>query len=857
MKRLLLFIFPLFYTLTSFTQEKTLDYYLPDLEYDATIPTPESFFGFQIGKWHISHDMQVMYMRELARRSPRITLQEYARSYEDRPLILLTITSEKNQQNIEEIRTNHLALSQPDKNQTVNLSRQPLILYQGFSIHGNEPSGGNAATLIAYYLAAAQDSEVINLLENVVILLDPCYNPDGFQRFSSWVNTHKNKNGTGDGLDREYNVNWPRGRTNHYWFDLNRDWLLVQHPESRGRVANFQKWRPNVLTDHHEMGTNSTFFFMPGEPQRTNPFTPMNNQVMTEKIGEYHARALNKIGSLYYSKEGYDDFYYGKGSTYPDAQGSIGILFEQASSRGHQQKSDNGMLTFPFTIRNQVVTALSTQTAALEMKKELLQYQEQFFENALKTADLDPTKAFIFGESNDHARLMAFTQLIRQHDISVYQLTENMEINGCSFKKNKAFIVPLKQPQYHLIKGIFEKLTSFKDSLFYDVSAWTLPLAYNLQYESLTSKQFSNKSLGPPVTDLSLRQGRLLGIAQYAYLMEWDEYYAPQALNALLQRGVLAKVAHASFQIETVMGPKEFKQGTILVPLGNNQTKRPDEVRELIETLPGRYGVNVYGVNTGLTATGIDLGSRNFSTLQQPKILLLVGSGVSSYDAGEIWHLLDQRYDIPIVKMESSRLGSANLSEYNTIIMADGSYKISNGATTKVKAWLANGGTLIAFKRAMHWIKSAELANIEFRPTSPSPSAGSRAYASLSRDRGAQVIGGAIFETKLDLSHPLGYGYSRSRLPIFRRGTLFLEPAKNRYATPLSYTSNPLLSGYISKDNLQTIKKSASIVVSGRGRGRTICFADNPNFRAFWWGTNKLFANAIFFGHTIDSRAIE
>ena len=329
-------------------QPKLLNYYLPDINYNSDIPTPESFLGYQIGEWHISHDQQLMYMRHLASLSPRMELRQHSRTYEGRPLVHIVITSERNHARLDDIQREHVALSDGSNAGNVNLDNMPAVIYQGFSIHGNEPSGANAAPLVAYYLAAAQGPEIEQLLDNLVIIFDPSYNPDGLNRFASWANTHKNKNLTADPNDREYSEAWPRGRTNHYWFDLNRDWLPVQHPESQGRIQTFHDWKPNVLTDHHEMGTNSTFFFMPGEPTRVHPLTPKMNQELTAKIGEYHVKALNEIGSLYYSGEGYDDFYYGKGSTYPDANGCIGILFEQASSRGHLQETENGLLSFHF-----------------------------------------------------------------------------------------------------------------------------------------------------------------------------------------------------------------------------------------------------------------------------------------------------------------------------------------------------------------------------------------------------------------------------------------------------------------------------------------------------------------------------
>jgi len=309
-----------------------LDYYLPDgIKLDPAIPTPKSVIGFEVGEWHVSHDKLVNYMYALDKASDRITLEVTGHTYEGRPLLLLTITSPKNHQNIEQIRQQHLQLSDPSKSSSLDVKSMPAVFYLGCSIHGNEPSGANAGLIGAYYFAAAQGPEIEKYLDNTVILFDPSFNPDGLQRFSSWVNSRKSMNISADPSDTEHNEPWPNGRTNHYWFDLNRDWMVAQLPESQARIRKFQQWKPNLLTDHHEQGTNATFFFMPGVPSRVHPLTPAKNQELTRRLGEFHAKALDQIGSLYFTQEGYDDFYYGKGSTYPDTQGAVGILFGTAS----------------------------------------------------------------------------------------------------------------------------------------------------------------------------------------------------------------------------------------------------------------------------------------------------------------------------------------------------------------------------------------------------------------------------------------------------------------------------------------------------------------------------------------------
>lgn len=852
MKRLLLFALLAQLSICLNAQAQKLTYYLPDIEYDENIPTPEAFLGYQIGEWHISHDQQLAYMKELARLSPRITLTTYARSYEHRPLVYLTITSESNHQNLPQLRERHLQVSDPSVSSSLNLQAIPAVLYQGFSIHGNEPSGGNAAPLVAYYLAAAKSPEVERLLNEVIILFDPCYNPDGFHRFSSWANMHKNLNLTGDPQDREYDEVWPRGRTNHYWFDLNRDWLPVQHPESQGRIRTFHEWKPNVLTDHHEMGTNSTFFFMPGVPQRTHPLTPWRNQELTGSIGTFHQKALDEIGSLYYTQEGYDDFYMGKGSTYPDANGCIGILFEQASSRGHLQHTENGDLSFPFTIRNQVATALSTHKAILELGPQLLDFQRDFYKTAMDEARKDRRKAYIFGDSHDQSRVDHLVEILRRHQVKVYELKDKKEINGISYEPGTSFLVPMEQTQYRLIRAMFETMTTFEDSIFYDVSTWTLPLSFNIRYTTISASELSG-ARGEEITGLRPnRNNPALFQSEYAYLMPWDDYYAPKALNTLLKKGLRVKVATRPLEFNN----KTYKEGTIMIPAQNQETSVSD-LFQLLTEIASETGVTIDKADTGWTPAGIDFGSRDFEPVDRPRVLLLVGDGVSSYDAGEVWHLLDQRFGMEVVMAEANNLSRLNLQPYNRIVMVDGRYSgIGKNGASALKGWLQDGGTLIAMKRAAQWAESNGLSGVRFKK-SPDKVEAQRPYSKMDDDYGSEVIGGAIFETIIDLTHPLAYGFQRAQLPSFRRGTLFFEIAKNPYATPMKYSNAPLLSGYIKKDNLRQLSGSAVVVVSSLGSGRVINMADNPNFRAFWFGTNKIFMNALFFGNLINGGACE
>ncbi len=825
-----------------------LSYYLSDdVTYDTLIPTPQSIIGHEVGEYHVTHDRLIQYMQALDKASDRITLEVIGHTHEQRPLILLTITAPENHTNIETIRTQHVLLTDPSRSPNLNTSEMPAVFYLGCSIHGNEASGTNAALLIAYHLAAAKGDKIESILKNTVVLLDPSFNPDGMQRFAAWVNSRRSNLVSPDPNDMEHHEPWPGGRTNHYWFDLNRDWLVAQQPESAARIKKFHEWKPNVLTDHHEMGTNYTFFFQPGVPSRTHPLTPARNVELTKKIGEFHARAFDAIGSLYYTQESYDDFYYGKGSTFPDIQGAIGILFEQGSSRGHQQESENGILTFPFAIRNQFTAAMSSLDAVSSLRRELLDYQRQFYLDAAAEGRKDRTKAIIFG-SRDKARAYHLAEIISRHDISVFRASANHTFNGKQFDASSSFIVPINQPQYRLLKSMFETRTSFRDSIFYDVSSWTLPFAAGVDYEELRSIP----APGERVTNFTLPSGNLFGgRGEYAYVFEPTGYYVPRAVNRLLKEDILVKVATEPFHHTS---GKRFSRGSILIPL-TGQKKTQQQIDFVIDEILRKDGIDVYSFETGLDYTGTSLGSYSFRPIRQPKIAVLVGDGVVSYDAGELWHLLDVRFEMPVTMLPINVLNTADISRYNTIIFPHGTYNnISDAARDKLKTWVQNGGVVIGLETALTWFDAAGLGKFGLKKNEEAAKERpARPYAEIATARGAQVTGGAIFEVNVDLTHPLLYGYSRNRIPVFKGNNLFLEKSKNPFANPIVYTPEPLLSGYISAANYDRLRNSSMAGVSVMGRGRVIGFTENLAFRAFWFGTNKALMNAIYYGPLIDA----
>ena len=831
-----------------------LKYYLPDsVSYNPAIPKPKDIIYHEVGEWHVTHDRLANYMKAIATAAPdRVKMEIMGFTYESRPQVLLIITSPKNHQRLEEIRQQHILLSDPSKSASVNIDNMPIVVYIGHSIHGDEASGANASLLSAYYLAAAQGKQIDELLDNVVILFDPSFNPDGLQRFSTWANQHKSKNLVSDPNSREFNQVWPGGRFNHYWFDLNRDWLPAVHIESQNRLKWFHAWKPNILTDHHEQGSDATFFFQPGVPSRVNPLTPEKNQELTGKLAKYHARFLDRIGSLYFTKENYDDFYYGKGSTYPDINGAIGILFEQASSRGHLQQTANGLLSFPFTIKNQFTTTLSTLEGAKDLRKEFLQWQRDFYKNVMTESAAAATKAYVFGDKNDKAKIFHFLEMLRRHQIDVFGLNNTINAEGNEFEKGSSYIVPDNQPQYKVIKTIFEKTLNYKDSLFYDITAWTMPLAFGLPSAELNATQFNQNLIGEKVLQAVFPTGEVMGSkSEVGYLMEWGELYAPAALFELQNNNILTKVATNKFDIMVSGGSRNFNYGTIMIPV-QMQFQSSDKIFQVLNGVAQKYGVKIYSVQSGNVSSGSDLGSSKFSPLRKPSIAMIVGPGVTPMDAGEVWHLLDQRMGITSSHLEPAIFNRVDLGKYNTLIMVGGNYTEIN--KDKLKTWVQEGGTLILTEEAVSWAAQNGISDVKFKKVkAPVDSTQKLSYTDREQIDGAQQIRGAIFGADIDITHPLAYGYNQKTVSLFKANRVFMEKSKNPFATPFYYGSKPLQSGWVSKENSDVIKNSAAVIVNTVGNGRVISIADNPNFRAFWLGGSKLFMNAIFFGRIIDA----
>lgn len=845
-----------FYSFSLLAQEA---YFFPEKAgFNKSIPSPQEFLGYEIGEFHTRHDRIVAYFNKLAELSDRVHVQEIGETYEQRPMIVATITSPENYRNLENIRSEHLELTDP-KSPLPELENMPVIIQLGYNVHGNEPSSSEASMLTAWYLTASEDTEVLRYLDEAVIFVEPVLNPDGRDRHTNWANMHRGFPPVADANDREHNEVWPSGRVNHYWFDLNRDWLPLVHLESQARLDFYHRWYPNVVTDFHEMGTNSTYFFEPTKPYGSeNPIIPRSNyEELNNLLAPYFAEAMNEIGSLYFTKEVFDNSYPGYGSTYPDIQGGLGLVFEQASSRGHLQESIHGDVSFAFTIRNHLVNSLATVKAAVENREVFLRHQRDFFVSALEQARDHYAKGYVFSEGEDRNRTKAFVDLLLQHKIKVYEAENDIRAAKRTFEKNNSYVVPAEQSQFRMVATMFDTVTKFHDSLFYDTSAWSMVHAYGLPSSALRAREMRGVAVGEQV-DSSFLEPReyVVTRSDYAYLFGWQDYNSPRILHELLKRGIITKTAFKPLSIQSNSGRKEIGYGSILVPVVM-QKMTGEELHSLMNELANKHQVGIESVSGGLSSSGIDLGSRNFVRVETPEPLMLIGEGISQYEAGEVWHLLDSKLNMPLTKVDILDFRRVNLEKYNELIMVNGNYRLlQEQDVERIKDWVEHGGTLIAQKSAVAWAIDNELVKEEelvIKDTTANKEKERVRYDFVSAEarEGAKMIGGSMYRVDLDITHPLGFGYTNRDLVIYRNSNLFLKLPENPYSAVAVYKEDPLVSGYVSEENLEKLPGTSSITVSELGSGRVILFVDNPNFRGTWYGTNKLFFNALFFGPLI------
>ncbi|MCG9728929.1 peptidase M14 [Shewanella sp. Isolate13] len=809
--------------------------------YGVNTVSPEEFLGYPLGERLLRHDQINYYLKEIAKQNPRVSLENTGHSHEARQQLTAVITSVENQNKLDEI----LAQRQQIKYQ--GKQGGPLIIWLAYSIHGDEISGAHSALQLSHMLATSEEKWVTELLEQAVVLITPSQNPDGLDRFSTWANGYAGKVVVSDPNHKEHKQGWPTGRSNHYFADLNRDWLFLRHPESQGRVALFHRWQPHYVGDFHEMGHNYSYFFQPGVPERTHPLTPAGNQKLTAKLAAYHQAALDEKKQSYFSRQLFDDFFYGKGSTYPDINGAIGVLFEQASARGQQQDSINGVVHFQQAIENQYATSISSLKGALALKSELEQYQAEFFNDKhQKAMRKKPRQAgLLLSTNNDPSRIRALAHLLNQHQIEYYYLTNKLTQGGVDFDVDSSIFIPNKQAQSALLSAMFDDRTEFIDPTFYDISTWSLQHAFDLSVRRNVKLELTVLSQSPAQFSLPTWNDDAV-----ALLIDWRDSQAAVLLQQLLNQEIKVKFAAKPFSILTGDGEIDFVAGTLQVPLKQDGLSA-SEIRQGVKQLAQEFKVDVIATNTSSATKGIDLGSPDFKPIKPIRPLVVSGKGTSIAEVGQLWYYLDNTLGVATTLIDSNDLASITLTDYSHVLLADGNYKTLNDRLArKLGQFASEGGVVIAQKGALNWLSDSNLLATDLRSErfyKQLFTADGLSFEQKSDFNAKQQIGGAIVELKLDTSHPLSFGLNGDRLPVMKNKVLGFSPSSKAFSVAASYASQPLLSGYLAKEYQSSFSHSPAMIIESRNKGAVVALADNLLFRNIWLGAEKAYANALYF----------
>ena len=837
----LLFICMLLGTSSLYSKELNSFYPQEIINLNKEILSPEQFLGCKMGTQHLTYESVYNYMRYLASVSKRVELEIKGNTYENRPVVSLAISSEKNINKLDMVRGHN----------TSGL----LVNWLGYSVHGNEASGVNASVIMAYLLAASEDKYVQNILDKTVVVIIPALNPDGVSRYANWVNSNISYAINKDGYNRESKEPAPSSRSNHYWFDLNRDWLFAQQPEIQAVLRAFHEWNPHIVNDFHEQGFVSGTYFSPGIKTSNNPLLDKENWELTDKMSEFHDSYMERVGNLYFSREGYDNFYTGKGAAYPSLFGSIGILYEQPNSKGLVRIEDGVEISLANMIRNQVYCSFSSLVGGVALKDNIFAYHKKIADANIANSVKNPNEAYVFNGGADISLLNEFLNVLDAHHVKYYRLKEN--VSGKLSNASASFAVPLSQENPDVIRTIFEKQLDYIDTTFYDISAWTVPLAFNISYSK-------TKVASSQMEDVVVLNSSALVPAKsdYAYVFGMDDYYSYNFLYYLLNNGVFLKASDRTFTFNVNGSDIDFGVGSIIVPVVH-QSFGSDKLYEIIanyfkmaptRAFPNTFErgfvakgvVNVYALSSG-RGVDFDLGSPKFSHITLPSIAIITGKGGNYGTIGELWHLLDQRFRIPVTLLDYSLISAGSLAKYNVIVCTN-DFKMEANAKEELAKWAQNN-MFIAVEEGVKFAAKSGIAKIELKSLSREVDSLVDSYIYRRDSRRVRYFSGVILNSLIDVSNPLSCGVNGNNgvgkvsLPVLKENNYIAMNVKGSLSVFSTISTDPLMSGYLSNYSTKVIAGSPYIV-SKKG---FVFFPDSPYFRAYWLGTSRIFMNALFF----------
>lgn len=807
-----------------------------------TLQSPEQFLGYKIGTQFTPHYKINAYVRAVAQAVPQMAkVEKYGETYEGRELLIAFISSAENVQQLETIRQNNMRLTgiQPGNATTSNA---PAIVWLSYNVHGNEASSSEAAMLTLYALVNPSNTQTKQYLRNTVVVIDPCLNPDGRDRYVNWFKSVRSLHPDPNPQSREHNEPWPGGRSNHYNFDLNRDWAWQTQVETRQRLSKYNQWMPHVHVDFHEQFYNSPYYFAPAAEPFHEVITPWQREFQTI-IGKNNARYFDQQGWLYFTKESFDLLYPAYGDTYPTYTGAIGMTYEQAghSRAGLSVRTDIGdTLTLADRAQHHFTSSISTIEVASQNAQKLVSEFRNFFDDS-RAGKNNPVKTYVM-TSNSDEKIKGLGELLTLNGIT-YGRLRSTSFRGTSYSTNKTenarlqqyhIAVSSLQPRSVLAKVLLDPNTTLPDTNTYDITAWALPYAHGV--EAYTVKE------ALPIEPVTLvNEAPQLEASAYGYLINYNSVATVKLMSSMLEEGIRIRYAERPF---THKG-KTYERGTLVALLQGNVP----QLKERLERLNKEYGVEINAVGSGFMDKGPDVGSPYFRYVTKPKVALVTGEQSSSLSAGEVWHFFEQEIKYPLTLINASDVSRINPNDFTVIIFPDGMHRAFSDKTTneKLKDFVRGGGKIIAIENAVEQMTANEWGlklREEKKEEDKSDYNDLKTYANRDRQGLSNYIPGAIYRVHLDETHPLAFGYGDTYYTLKTSSAVY------------DFMKDGWNVGYFKKDNYVTgfagsqvrnkLVDGLNFGVKEIGRGSVVYFVDNPIFRQFWENGKLMLANAIF-----------
>jgi hypothetical protein len=826
--KLKLFLIVLFYSCTQL--------------YAQSLKSPDDFLGYQLGDKYTPHYKIANYFKYVSDLlSSQMKLEQYGQTNEGRPLLLAIIASAENLSRIEAIRKNNLRLTGL-LNDQLGDANAPAIVWLSYNVHGNETSSSEVAMKVLYELLNPANSMSKEYLKNTVVLIDPCLNPDGRDRYVNWFTSVMGRNANVNPDAREHNEPWPGGRTNHYNFDLNRDWAWQTQVETQQRIKKYNEWMPHVHSDYHEQGYNDPYYFAPAAEPYHEVITPWQRNFQVE-MGKSHAKYFDANGWLYFTKEIFDLFYPSYGDTYPLYNGAIGMTFEQAGlgRAGTAVVTKNAdTLTLKDRIEHHFITSMSTLEVVAKNTERVVKEFKKFFDDA-KLNGVGEYKSFIITDTNQQ-KIKVLKKLLDINAIA-YGSVSGTTLKGFnyftrkeeSFTTNKSLVVSTYQPKATLAKVLFEPSSKLVDSATYDLTAWSLPYVYGVQGYAVKEKVTATAFLPTPKS--------VLPETAYGYAIKYNSFEDAKILAALINANCKLRYAEREFTIDN----KKFDKGTLIILKKGNETKL-----KLIADIVSKFDAGITAISSGLMGKGYDIGSSKMHFINPPKVAMLTGSEVSPESAGEVWHLFDQQLSYPITLINGEDVNNINWKNIDVLILPNGKYKLLSDKEIcgNLKNWVRQGGKIIALENSVaqmvndDWGIKIKKEEVEKKEDNKPSYADIKIFEKSEHDGIMGNIAGAIYKVDLDNSHPLAFGYPNYYFMLKQDANIY-EFTKEGWSVGI-IKENALVAGFVGSKIKSKVKDAAVIIAQDYGKGSIVYFPDNPIFRSFWENGKLLFSNAVF-----------